>query len=134
MRRLDPLARALGSTVIGALLIGSGLAPGVNAQTAPDQSDIVLVLDFSASILKEPANRDRFAAALERIADRVDETSAEIVTADVTVTVVQFAAKAADHPGCVELRLFESAPAVAHFADCLRSVAGAYRRGLDPAL
>jgi hypothetical protein len=134
MRRLDPLARALGSTVVGALLIGSGLAPGVNAQTAPDQSDIVLVLDFSASILKEPAIRDRFAVALERIADRVNETSAEIVTADVTVTIVQFAAKAADHPGCVDLRLFGSTPAVAQFADCLRSVAGAYRKGLDPAL
>ena len=134
MRRLDPLVRAFGSTVVGVLLIGSGLAPGVNAQTAPDQSDIVLVLDFSASILDEPTNRNRFAAALERIADRVDETSSDIVAADVTVTIVQFAAKAADRRGCVDLRLFDSPPAVANLADCLRSIAGAYRKGLDPAL
>lgn len=134
MSRRGLQARAFITTVVAALLIGSGPAPDVLAQTAPDRSDVVLVFDFSASILKEVANRNRFGAALERIADRVDETSSDLVAGDVTVTFVQFAARAADYEGCTELRLLGNADAVARFADCLRSVASAYRTGLDPAL
>ena len=134
MSRRGLQARAFVTTVVAALLIGSGPAPNVLAQTAPDRSDVVLVLDFSASILKEAANRNRFGAALERIADRVDETSSDLVAGDVTVTFVQFAARAADYEGCTDLRLLGNAAAVARFADCLRSVASAYRKGLDPAL
>ena len=94
----------------------------------------MLVLDFSASILDDKANRDRFAAALERIADRVDETSSDLIAGDATVSIVRFAAKAAAYPGCSDIKLLGDALAVATFADCLRSVAGAYRKGLDPAL
>ena len=50
------------------------------------------------------------------------------------MTIVQFAARAADYPGCADLKLLNNPEAVAQFADCLRSVAGAYRKGLDPAL
>ena len=110
------------------------LAPDSLAQTPPDRSEVVLVLDFSASILEDVANRDRFAAALDRIADRIDATSSDLVAGDASVTIVQFATSAADYAGCVDLKLIESPQTVARFADCLRNVAKAYRKGLDPAL
>ena len=50
------------------------------------------------------------------------------------MSIVQFAAKAADYPDCADLKLLGSPEAVAQFAGCLRSVARAYRKGLDPAL
>jgi hypothetical protein len=120
--------------VVGALLLAGRLAPDSMAQTPPDRSEVVLVLDFSASILGDVANRDRFAAALDRIADRVDATSSDLSAGDATVSIVQFAATAADYPGCIDLKLIESPQTIARFADCLRSAATAYRRGLDPAL
>jgi hypothetical protein len=92
------------------------------------------VLDFSASILKDAATRNRFAAALERIAARVDETSADLVAGDTTFSIVQFASKARDYPGCTDLRVLDSPETVTRLSACLRSVAAAYRRGLDPAL
>ena len=120
--------------VVGALLFAGRLAPASLAQTPPDRSEVVLVLDFSASILEDVANRDRFAAALDRIADRVDATSSDLVVGDAKVSIVQFASKAADYAGCVELKLLDSPQTVARLADCLRNVAKAYRKGLDPAL
>ena len=126
--------RAVITTALASLLIGSAPTSIVRAQTAPDPSDVVIVLDFSASILDVKADRNRFGAALERIADRVDETSSDLVAGDTTVSIVQFAAKAADYPGCTELKLLGSPEAVAKFARCLRSVAAAYRRGLSPVL
>ena len=134
MSRRGPGARAVVTIVIWALLVGGALAPSVLAQAAPDRSDVVLVLDFSASILEDVTNRNRFGAALERIADRVDATSADLVAGDATVTIVQFATSAADQPGCADLKLLGSPAAVTQFAGCLRSVAAAYRKGLDPAL
>lgn len=119
---------------MAALLIGGAPASTVRAQTAPDPSDVVIVLDFSASILDEPADRNRFGAALERIADRVEETTSDLIAGDTTVSIVQFAAKAADYPRCADLKLLASPQAVAQFAGCLRSVARAYRKGLDAAL
>jgi hypothetical protein len=134
MSRLESMALAVVILVLGALLLGGRLAPATLAQTHPDQSDIVLVLDFSASILEDAANRDRFAAALDRIADRIDATSSDLVAGDTTVTLVRFATRAADYPGCLDLGLFESPGTVARFANCLREAAVVYRRGLDPAL
>ena len=68
MRRFDRATRAIVTIVVGALLAGGSLAPVARAVT-PDPSDVVLVFDFSASILKDAANRNRFATALEAIAD-----------------------------------------------------------------
>ena len=116
------------------VLVGGGLASNATAQTGVDRSDVVLVLDFSASILNDATNRNRFGAALERIADRVDATSADRVAGDTTVSIVQFAAKAADTPGCTDLKLLASPSTVTGFAGCLRAVASAYRKGLTPAL
>ena len=134
VRRAGPSALAALILALGAGLFG-GLAPAsLAAEVNPDQSDIVLVLDFSASILEDAANRDRFAAALDRIADRIDATSTDLTAGDTTVTLVQFATRAADYPGCVDLQLLDSPGTVARFADCLREAAVAYRQGLDPAL
>ncbi len=120
------------------LLAGGGLAPTALAPAAraavPDRSEVVLVFDFSASILNDSANRNRFGAALEGIADRVEATSADLAGGDATVSIVQFAAKAIDYPGCADLRLLDSPETVTQFAGCLRSLAGAYRKGLDPTL
>jgi fibronectin type III domain protein len=133
MRRLGRGAKAAATIFAGVVLLASGLVPSVAAQT-PDRSDVVLVLDFSASILEDATNRNRFGAALERIADRVDQTSADLVAGDTTVSIVQFATSAADYQGCADLKLLNSPETVTRFGACLRSVAGAYRKGLAPAL
>ena len=119
---------------MAALLIGGAPTSTFGAEFAPDPSDVVLVLDFSASILDEPADRNRFGAALEWIADRVEATSSDLIAGDTTVSIVQFAARTADYSSCGDLKLLGSAEAVAHLAVCLRSVASAYRKGLAPAL
>ena len=134
MTRPGTMARAVVMLVLGAFLVAGPIASTSLAQDHPDQSDVVLVLDFSASILNDPVNRDRFAAALDRIADRVDATSADLVAGDTTVTMVQFATRAAEYPGCFDLQLLDSPETVARFANCLRGAAEAYRTGLDPAL
>jgi hypothetical protein len=111
----------------------AGLIPSTPAtavSTSADPSDVVIVLDFSASILNDKTNRDRFAAALGRIADRVDATTNDLVTGDATVSFVWFATTAADYPGgCTDLKFLSNPRGVVHFADCLRSVAKAYRKG-----
>ena len=122
MGRRGPGARAVIGIVIWTLLVG-GLAPSVIAQTTPDKSDVVLVFDFSASILEDTANRNRFATALEGIAARVDATSTDLIAGDATVTLVRFATRAADQPGCADLKLLNSPATVTQFATCLRTVA-----------
>jgi hypothetical protein len=134
MRRTRSAALAVVTLVVGTLLVSGRLAPTTMAQDHPDSSDVVLVLDFSASILDDAANRGRFAAALDRIADRIDATSSDLVAGDTTVTIVQFATRAAEYPGCLDLELIESPETVARFADCLREAAAAYREGLDSEL
>jgi hypothetical protein len=133
MSRLPTRVLAIVAVAIVVLTVGAP-PPNVRAQTAPDQSDVVLVLDFSASILEEAADRNRFAAALDRIAERVEESASELVAGDTTITVIQFATKAAEYEGCADLKLLESPPSVARFARCLRLVANVYRKGLQPAL
>ena len=128
--------RAILRSAIVAVAVATGLIGGVApaALAAPDRSDVALVLDFSASILKDAATRNQFGAALERIADRVDETSADLVAGDTSFSIVQFASEAIDYPGCIDLHVLDSPETVATLSACLRSVAAAYRKGLDPAL
>ncbi len=133
MRGARHRAHAIAAMVAGLVLVGGGLVPRVSAQ-GPDKSDVVLVLDFSASILEDATTRNRFGAALERIAARVDEISLDLAAGDTTVSLVQFATAAADYPGCADLKLLNSAETVGKFADCLRSVAAAYRKGIVAAL
>ena len=133
MRSLGRGAHAVVALAIGIVLVGGGLVGNVRAVT-PDPSNVVLVLDFSASILQDVANRGRFATALERMAARVDETSADLVAGDATVSLVQFATRAANYPNCVDLKLLGSPETVTRFSGCLRSVAAAYRKGVRNAL
>ena len=125
---------AVAITVAGLLLGSGGASSASAAEPTPDSSDVVLGLDFSASILNDARNRARFAGALERMADRVDALSADLVNGDTTVSLVQFASKARNYEGCTDLQLLNDPEAVATFADCLRSVGAAYRKGLDPKL
>ena len=119
MHRLGPAARVVVASSSGPCCLAAASSRPSRA-AAPDKSEVVLVLDFSASILQDKANRDQFAAALEWIADRVDETSADLVAGDTTASIVQFATKAIDYPGCADLHLLNSPETVAKFADCLR--------------
>ena len=136
---MDRAGRALRIGRIAASLLGAGLlvvgfAPGASAQSpTPDQADVALVFDYSASILDDAATRNRFADALDRIADRVNETEADLIAGDTTVSLVQFASRAADVPGCTGLKLLDSPAAVDQFETCLRNVAAGYRAGLNEA-
>jgi hypothetical protein len=123
---------ALAAAAMTVVVTLGALAPSVRA--AADPSDVVLVFDFSASILNDTANRNRFATALDGIASRVDAITADLVAGDATVSIVQFATRAVDYPGCTGLRLLQSPSAAAKFAGCLRSVAGAYRKGATSAV
>ena len=136
MTRLHRASRtiAIAIAICGLLLASGGGQSASAAETTPDSSDVALVLDFSASILNDARNRARFAGALERMADRVDELSGDLVTGDTTVSLVQFASEARDVEGCTDLQLLNDPEAVATFADCLRSMGAAYREGLDPNL
>ena len=134
MRRLGPGAPTVAAILIGILLAAGFAVPGARAATETERSNVILVLDFSASILQDEANRNRFGAALERIADRIDATSADLTAGDARVSIIQFASKAADLPGCVDMQLLKSEEMVGRFAECLRTVATAYRKGLTPAL
>jgi hypothetical protein len=131
--RLTARARALAATAAIVVLAIGGLAPRVAAQT-PDKSDVVLVFDFSASILTDKTNRNRFAEALNGIAGRVATTSKDLVLGDTTVSFVVFASKAVDVRSCTDLHLLGSAATVTKFAQCLQSIAGLYRSGPSKSL
>jgi fibronectin type III domain protein len=134
MSRLATTARAITSIVLATIVVSAGFVSSVQAAPQPDPSDVVMEFDFSASILQNAPVRNQFADALEAMANRVVQTSADLVAGDATISMVQFASKAADYPGCVDLKLLDSPQTVTTFAGCLRSVAAAYRKGLDPKL
>lgn len=127
-RRLRITASLLGITALLAAGGGGALVPAALA-AGPDKAEVVLVLDYSGSILEDKATRDRFAGALERLAGRVDDTTRDLISGDTTVSMVEFASKAADVKGCTELKLLGSPSTARRFADCLRTVATAYRQG-----
>jgi hypothetical protein len=132
-----PVARVVRAAVIAGLLgtampVASTL--GATAPAGNDPSDIVLVLDFSGSILEDKAVRTDFADALDGIAARVEETAATLTAGDATVSIVRFATKAQDLANCTGLQLRQNEQAVTALAGCLRRVAAAYRKGVDPAL
>ena len=94
---------ALAASIVAVALFASALVPSALAIGA-DKAEVVLVLDFSSSILDDATTRNQFGAALERIADRVDETARDLIAGDTTISIVQFGAKAADVPRCDEDR------------------------------
>ena len=58
IRRSSAALVALVLMLVGA--VGLAGVPSARAQQAPDKSDVVILLDFSASILQDKANRQRF--------------------------------------------------------------------------
>ena len=133
MSRLGRMGRTA-AAYLGVVLLAAGALVPPALAADPDPAEVVLVFDFSGSILDDEATRNQFGAALERIADRVDETQRDLLRGETTVSIVQFASKAADTPGCTDMQLLGSQSTVRRFSDCLRSVAAAYRAGGDAAL
>jgi hypothetical protein len=125
---------ALIATLLACTLPTEFIGTAAAARASDDASDIVLVLDFSGSILEDETVRTDFADALDGIAARVEETAAALTAGDATVSIVRFATRAADLADCTGLRLRENGQAVADLAGCLARVAAAYRKGVDPAL
>ena len=104
-------------------LVGLSFAPTTSAADPADPSNVAMVFDLSASILRDKPTRERFATALDRIADRVDQTNKDLVEGDATVSMLRFASKAEMYPGCSDLKLKDNPRAVVKFADCLRGAA-----------
>src|SRR5688500_16240135 len=134
----DPLRTFARLTLAAVLATASALFTSptpstVRAATAADPSDVVLVFDFSASILLDEATRNAFADALDRIATQVDEIERAFLDSGATVSFVRFASSTTDVPGCVQLSLRDDLDATSKVADCLQDVAAAYRAGaIDP--
>src|SRR4051794_34042275 len=129
--------RRTSTTTIVALalvLVAASFVPSTSAAEPADPSDVAMVFDLSASILRDKSTRERFATALNKIADRVDATLGELVEGDATISMVRFASKAETYPGCSDLKLKDSPRAVVKFADCLRDVAESYQAGTTKAL
>jgi hypothetical protein len=133
MRRVAPSRLAAGLLATLVALVAGGLPATVTA-ASPDKSDVVLEFDFSGSITTNETTRTQLAASLNDIAARVDASSADLVQGDTTVSLIQFADRAADVPGCVGLHLLNDPKAVSTFADCLRKVASDYESGGSKAL
>ena len=133
MNRLGPVARIVIAILVASLLSSSGLVATTRAAapTAPTSSSSSTSRPRS-STTRPTATGSRARSRASRTAST--ETSADLVEGDTTASIVQFAAKAIDTPGCVDLHLLNSPETVGTFADCLRAVAAAYRKGLDPAL
>ena len=107
MRGNGPGVRAAAALALAGLLLGVAPAVSVLGQT-PDRSDVRPGPRLlPASILQRRGERNRLGTALERIADRVDATSADLVAGDTTVSIVQFATRPRC-PGCADLELLDS--------------------------
>ena len=120
--------------LVVALATGLVVPPATRAAEAPEASDIVIVLDFSGSILEDEPVRTAFGDALDRIADRVEAIGDTLVQGDMTVSVVLFASSAIEDSRCVDLPFRDNPEAVAQFAFCLREFADTYRAGGSPGL
>ena len=60
MKRVGRTGRAAAS-ILATVLLVAGLVPGTLAvNVGPDKAEVVIVLDFSASILNDEASRNRF--------------------------------------------------------------------------
>src|SRR3954468_1419463 len=135
MRRVAPASAVVGALAFVFAVVGAGLVQNV-AAAAAEPSNVVLEFDFSTPLTSDKAHRNQFAQALNDLADRVNEpeTTAKLVAGDTTVSLIQFATKAADVKSCVDLKLLNDPEAVTHFAACLHEVARQYGKGGSPQL
>lgn len=114
--------------------MAAALAAGpmlVAAQTAQDPSNVVLVFDVSNSILlSDDGTNTEFAAALDGIADRVEESAEDLTVGNAEISFVVFGRQAITYPnGCGRLDLHENPVAIAKLEECLRDIAAEYRAG-----
>jgi hypothetical protein len=117
-----------------ALLLGAAaLAPSAAlGQDEVQPSDVVIVLDYSLSILQDETSRAQFAEALNKIGDSVDAKAADLADGKATISFVAFATSAVDYdPICVDLQLSGSESNVHQLAKCFRQVASEYKAGPD---
>jgi hypothetical protein len=105
----------------------------VAAQTAQDPSNVVLVFDVSNSILlSTDGTNTEFAAALEGIADRVEESADQLTLGNAEISFVVFGRQAITYPnGCDRLGLHDDPAAIKKLESCLRQIAADYRAGAD---
>jgi hypothetical protein len=133
-RRSAPLALVVSTLVALAIgLLAAGFTPSAAlAQDTVEPSDVVIVLDYSLSILQDETSRGQFAEALNRIGDTVDAKAADLADGKATISFVAFATSAVDYdPVCVDLKLSGSEPNVHQLAKCFRQVASEYKAGPD---
>jgi hypothetical protein len=117
-------ARLVGAAAVAIALVMLGGALSLGAEGAIDPSDVVVALDYSASILDDKPVRTKFADALDDIADHVDANKDDFVKRDITMSFVPFGTRARSLPGCERLSLQGDAQAVLTLADCLRKAVG----------
>src|SRR4029079_12576492 len=115
--RIQRATSALSASIVVVALLASGLTPNALAVGA-DKAEVVLVLDFSSSILDDAATRNQFGDALERIADRVDETARDLIAAATPISIVECGARAADVPKCGDIETLGSPFAVQKLSGC----------------
>ena len=120
--------------LVATLMTAFAVPPATHAAEAPEASDIVIVLDYSGSILQDEPTRTAFGDALDGLADRVDAIAETLVQGDMTVSFVIFASSAVVDNRCVDLSLRDNADAVAQLSQCLRDFAETYREGGNPSL
>ena len=100
---LGRAARAIVAVAIAVQLVG-GLAPAALAagagQVRRRPRARLLGIDPEGRRDAQPVRERRSSASPHR----VDETSADLVAGDTTFSIVQFASKARDYPGCVDLQ------------------------------
>ena len=134
IRRSSAALVALVLMLVGA--VGLAGVPSARAQQAPDKSDVVIVLDFSASILQDKANRHRFATALD--ADRRPRRRDLGRTSSPATRRCRSSSSRPGPPtipGCTDLKTLGS-PRRRRASSRTACAAwpGAYRKGLDPNL
>lgn len=124
---------ALALLVAGASMVAPSAALAQDPAVEP--SDVVIVLDYSLSILQDDVTSPQFAAALNRIAATVNDKAADLAAGNATFSFVAFASTADDYdPACVDLKLNGSESTVHNLATCFIQVAGEYKAGPDSAV
>ena len=124
------LRAALAAVALCVAAASLGAASVVGREPGLDPSDVVLVFDFSDSILRSKSGANvEFARALDKIADRVKETSADLVKGHATISFEAFGRKAVLYERCTDIALSDNSAEVQRLEGCLRSIAREYRAG-----
>jgi hypothetical protein len=121
-------------SVLVALALCLAALPAASAaatsQTSYAPSNVVLVFDFSNSILASSTEANvEFAQALDDIADRAADVATDLANGNAGVSFIVFGGKAILLKNCEYLALHDDLKAVERFEGCLRELATDYRAG-----